>query len=63
MTRARPLTLDDVPQAADLIWRFVYGQEGSTQGSLEYYLQQLFLTGPYADPVECRRSLKRRDLH
>jgi len=41
MTRARPLTLDDVPQAADLIWRFLYGREGSTQGSLEYYLQQL----------------------
>jgi hypothetical protein len=50
MTRARPLTLHDVPQVADLIWRFLYGQEGSTPGSLEYYLQQLFLTGPYADP-------------
>lgn len=50
MTRARPLKLDDIPQVAELIWRFLYGQDGSTPAALEYYLQQLFLTGPYADP-------------
>jgi hypothetical protein len=50
MTRVRPFKPDDIPQVADLIWRFLYGQEGSTPAALEYYLQQLFLLGPYADP-------------
>jgi hypothetical protein len=50
MTRARPFKQDDIPQVAELIWRFLYGQESSTPSAVEYYLQQLFLLGPYADP-------------
>jgi len=50
MTRARPFKQDDIPQVAELIWRFLYGQEGSAPSAVEYYLQQLFLVGPYADP-------------
>jgi len=50
MSRARPFNEDDIPQVATLTWRFLYGQESSLPAALEYYLQQLFLSGPYADP-------------
>jgi hypothetical protein len=50
MTRARPFKQDDIPQVAELIWRFLYGQESPTPSAVEYYLQQVFLLGPYADP-------------
>jgi hypothetical protein len=49
MTRTRPFKQDDVPQVAELIWRFMYGQESAAPATLESYLQQLFLLGPYAD--------------
>jgi hypothetical protein len=49
MGRTLPFSRDHIPEVANLMWKFVYGQEGPAPAALQHYLLHLFFLSPWCD--------------
>lgn len=49
MPGIRPFAEDDIPQVADLLWRYLHGRQGASNPGLRVYLKELFFQNPWLD--------------
>ena len=49
MSGVRPFLEDDIPQVADLLWKYLHGRAGSSNPGLQTYLKELFLQNPWRE--------------
>src|SRR5271163_741890 len=45
----RPFAEDDIPQVADLYWRFLRGRKGPAPPGVHAFLQELYFANPWID--------------
>jgi hypothetical protein len=61
MTGVRPFVEGDIPQVADLLWKYLHVRDGSASPGLGAYLRELFFQNPWADEGIVTRVYENRD--